>query len=164
MKPLLRNCLGIALAAALAAPAYADDVTCTDGTTSESGRGACSHHGGIAKKADRATRDDAVTPAPTRTRAHKPATRVDRDRTERDRDRADRDRADRDRVERYHTDGELADRTREPAEDRDRAPAERDSITHQEATARCKDGQLSYSTHHSGTCSDHGGVDAWLDR
>jgi hypothetical protein len=161
MKALLRNCLGITLAAALAAPAYADDVTCTDGTTSESGRGACSHHGGIAKNADRTTRDDAVTPAPTRTRAHKPATHLDRDRTERDRDNTDRDRADRDRADRYHTDGEPVDRTREPVEDHDR-----ESITHQgeEATARCNDGELSFSTHHSGTCSDHGGVAEWLDR
>jgi len=159
--------------AALAAPAYADDVTCTDGTTSESGRGACSHHGGIAKKADRAAKDDAVTPAPTRTRAHKTATHIDRDRAERDRDRADRDRdsadrdrADRDRADRYHTGTEPADRTREPAEDRDRGPGERDSITRDgaNATARCNDGELSYSAHHSGTCSDHGGVAEWLDR
>jgi hypothetical protein len=31
------------------------------------------------------------------------------------------------------------------------------------ATARCNDGTFSYSTHHSGTCSHHGGVDEWLD-
>ncbi len=30
-------------------------------------------------------------------------------------------------------------------------------------TARCRDGTLSYSLHHSGTCSHHGGVAAWLD-
>lgn len=32
------------------------------------------------------------------------------------------------------------------------------------ATARCRDGTYSYSQHHSGTCSHHGGVAAWLDR
>lgn len=31
------------------------------------------------------------------------------------------------------------------------------------ATARCRDGAYSYSQHHSGTCSWHGGVVAWLD-
>jgi hypothetical protein len=29
------------------------------------------------------------------------------------------------------------------------------------ATAKCKDGTLSYSAHHSGTCSHHGGVAQW---
>jgi hypothetical protein len=30
------------------------------------------------------------------------------------------------------------------------------------ASARCRDGSLSYSAHRRGTCSDHGGVAAWL--
>jgi len=30
------------------------------------------------------------------------------------------------------------------------------------ASARCRDGTYSFSRHHSGTCSRHGGVDAWL--
>ncbi|MFJ9413329.1 DUF3761 domain-containing protein [Streptomyces sp. NPDC101227] len=29
------------------------------------------------------------------------------------------------------------------------------------ATARCRDGSLSYSAHHQGTCSHHGGVAVW---
>lgn len=31
------------------------------------------------------------------------------------------------------------------------------------ATARCRDGSYSYSQHHSGTCSYHGGVAVWLN-
>jgi|SRR5581483_399596 len=31
------------------------------------------------------------------------------------------------------------------------------------ATARCRDGTFSFSQHHSGTCSHHGGVAQWLD-
>ena len=31
------------------------------------------------------------------------------------------------------------------------------------STARCSDGTYSFSQHHSGTCSYHGGVAAWLD-
>jgi hypothetical protein len=30
------------------------------------------------------------------------------------------------------------------------------------ATAMCKDGTYSKSTHRSGTCSSHGGVASWL--
>ena len=31
-----------------------------------------------------------------------------------------------------------------------------------DATAICRDGDYSFSTHHSGTCSGHGGVSQWL--
>ena len=31
------------------------------------------------------------------------------------------------------------------------------------ATAKCRDGTYSFSTHHSGTCSRHGGVATWLN-
>lgn len=30
------------------------------------------------------------------------------------------------------------------------------------ATAKCGDGSYSFSTHHRGTCSHHGGVNEWL--
>ncbi|WP_431237802.1 DUF3761 domain-containing protein [Mycolicibacterium aichiense] len=30
------------------------------------------------------------------------------------------------------------------------------------ATAMCRDGDYSYSTHRTGTCSGHGGVSQWL--
>jgi len=30
------------------------------------------------------------------------------------------------------------------------------------ATALCRDGSYSFSQHHSGTCSHHGGVEGWL--
>jgi hypothetical protein len=29
------------------------------------------------------------------------------------------------------------------------------------ATAHCRDGSWSFSQHHQGTCSHHGGVEAW---
>lgn len=32
------------------------------------------------------------------------------------------------------------------------------------ATARCRDGSYSFSRHHRGTCSHHGGVAEWLDQ
>jgi hypothetical protein len=30
------------------------------------------------------------------------------------------------------------------------------------ATAKCRDGSFSFSRHHQGTCSHHGGVSQWL--
>ncbi len=30
------------------------------------------------------------------------------------------------------------------------------------ASAKCRDGSYSFSKHHSGTCSHHGGVGSWL--
>ena len=32
---------------------------------------------------------------------------------------------------------------------------------HQKRTAECRDGSVSFSEHHRGTCSDHGGVAHW---
>jgi hypothetical protein len=32
---------------------------------------------------------------------------------------------------------------------------------HESPTAHCRDGSVSYSHHHSGTCSHHGGVAQW---
>jgi Protein of unknown function (DUF3761) len=32
---------------------------------------------------------------------------------------------------------------------------------HAQPTADCRDGSVSYSHHHSGTCSGHGGVEHW---
>jgi hypothetical protein len=144
MKSLAAT-LGLLLGVVVAAPAHADTVTCTDGTTSESGRGACSHHGGVAKKADekkadRTAKDDTATPARTRTRAeHKPAP-----------------------VTRHEEPIE-----HDPERDNDAVPtASTHAPLHPEAagapTARCKDGYLSYSKHRSGTCADHGGVGEWL--
>jgi hypothetical protein len=31
------------------------------------------------------------------------------------------------------------------------------------ASAQCRDGSYSFSTHHQGTCSHHGGVSRWLN-
>jgi hypothetical protein len=37
----------------------------------------------------------------------------------------------------------------------------RNQPTPQGASARCRDGTYSFSRHHSGTCSRHGGVAGW---
>ena len=50
----------------LALPTYAKTVACQDGTTSKSGRGACSHHGGVASNAATVTCKDGTTSKPGR--------------------------------------------------------------------------------------------------
>jgi len=99
-------------------------VRCKDGTTSETGRGACSRHGGVDKNTGAAPLPvpDSTTraPADTETKAHNPK-------------------------------AELTPNPPVPAP------------TPGQATARCKDGTLSHSRHHTGTCSGHGGVAQWLD-
>jgi hypothetical protein len=106
---------------AVATPAM---VRCKDGTMSEVGRGACSHHGGVDKSTGAAPLPvpgaSKRAPADTEAKAHNPK-------------------------------GEL---TPNP-------PVQ--SPAPGKATARCKDGTLSHSKHHSGTCSGHGGVAEWLD-
>ena len=42
------------------------------------------------------------------------------------------------------------------------SPAYSSNGTPAGATAKCRDGQYSFSLHHSGSCSGHGGVSQWL--
>jgi serine/threonine-protein kinase len=84
-------------------------VTCADGTTSKPGRGACSHHGGLAS-----ARSGANAPASKRGAPKAPVA----------------------------------------------AAANADDAAG--ATAKCKDGTYSHSTH-NGACANHRGVKEWLD-
>jgi hypothetical protein len=107
--------VALALALTLGIPSLVtltaeETVTCKDGSTSKAGRGACGHHGGVAKGV-------AAQPAP----AAPPPSR---------------------------------------APSTSRAPS-RAPVTGQ-PTARCRDGTMSYSAQHSGSCSHHGGVAKWL--
>ena len=118
----------------------AAQVQCSDGTTSKAGRGACSHHGGVAKNAT-AEASKSETPA---TDSATPQTRESRS-TAKD---------------------SAASAPRAESQPRGRAPAREmtspRSETASQPSARCKDGSLSYSQHRSGTCSRHGGVGEWL--
>jgi hypothetical protein len=118
--------LGV-LAALGARPALAQEmVTCKDGSSAKAGKGACSHHGGVAKVAPAA-------PAPT----NAPPPRNDN--------------------------------APPPASTQRSSPPPAPSRSTQtggatgKPTAQCKDGTTSYSAHHSGACSHHGGVKQWLD-
>src|SRR5881394_1323890 len=146
--------IGISLLAAfaLALPAAAksaskDDaqVTCSDGTTSKAGRGACSHHGGVATAKDA---DKAAKSTKNKTRAE----------------------LDQGKKETKEKSGGILDslfgRKKDTAQGRSSTTTPRSSTRDAKGgspTARCKDGTTSYSAHHSGTCSGHGGVQEWLD-
>ena len=132
----MRNLI-LAMALAMALPAAAKssakaEVQCTDGSTAKAGRGACSHHGGVAKDIDQRARNEAREPTSGHARA-----------------------------ENNRTGGILGGVFgRRGDSDTPRSETRKSG----QPTARCKDGTLSYSVHHSGTCSGHHGVQEWLDR
>lgn len=113
-------------------------VTCKDGTTAKAGRGACRGHGGV-DKAAMAKAGAAASPAPMPPMPAEPAPQP-----------------------------------RAPAAPQAATPAAPATppMTHPAKapegkgppTARCKDGTFSYAEHHTGACSNHGGVAEWLDK
>ncbi len=125
------------------APPRAATVRCEDGTRSEPGQGACSHHGGVAQRSDGVGGvrcEDGTLSASTGRGA-------------------------------CSGHGGVATRA-EPEKKGFRWPWQRDE---EPATggsgkagqgrpiAKCRDGSVSFSRQHEGTCSHHGGVQRWLD-
>jgi hypothetical protein len=127
------------LAFAMAMPSFAADpapTTCKDGTTTTStGKGTCSGHGGVQKAAKAAPATPAATATPAAPAAAAPTAAAPAAST---------------------TAAKSSTATKS-------APTTAASNTDPTgATAKCKDGTYSKSTHHSGTCSSHGGVAEWL--
>ena len=128
------------MALSLALPTRAADsdssapTTCKDGTTSTAtGRGACSGHGGV-QKAAKTTAAPAAPAASASAAASTPAAPA------------------------AGTPAAAKSSTASKS-----APTATASDTDPTgATAKCKDGTYSKSQHHSGTCSSHGGVAEWL--
>jgi hypothetical protein len=137
-----------AAAAKPTAPATTSNtmVRCKDGTTSEAGRGACSHHGGVDKGATPAPSPTPTTPS---TPAAPPVPRT------------------------APTPATPPTPVTPPAPSAEKAPSRplppnavpggAPANTNAAPTAKCKDGTFSYSKHHTGSCSHHGGVAQWLD-
>jgi hypothetical protein len=213
MRKALLAC--IAALGAASGTAHAQDVTCADGTTSAAGRGACSHHGGIAKtRASHTTRDRERTRDRDRVSvdakvegvrcydgswstttgrgacshhggiappySHAGDDRVHARRSETDtRTHAPTPVPDVDKHARVPApelvvkcaDGSVALRARDAcahnggvaSEIRRDHPWWGDEHRDDEPTAVCKDGAISYAAHHRGACSGHGGVRDWLD-
>jgi Protein of unknown function (DUF3761) len=127
-----------------AAPASGAGSTCKDGTSStSSGKGACSGHGGVQKASSKPAA--AVTPAPAAAPAAKTATPAAAP------------------VAKTAAPAAAAPAAAKTSTATKSAPTTTASNTDPTgATAKCKDGTYSKSQHHSGTCSSHGGVDSWI--
>jgi hypothetical protein len=117
--------------------------TCKDGTTSTAtGKGACSGHGGVAKGAAKAAKSEskastkvAKTDAKADTKAAKTETKAD---------------------------AKVA-KTESKAASKAAKPTTTASATDPSgATAKCKDGTYSHAASRRGACSRHGGVAEWL--
>jgi hypothetical protein len=121
---------------ALALPSAAE-TTCKDGTTTTStGKGTCSGHGGVQKSASTTAAPAAAPekPAAPAAAAAAPAAAAP-----------------------------AAPAAAKSSTATKSAPAATGNTSAAGATAKCKDGTYSKSAHHSGTCSKHGGVAEWLD-
>ena len=144
----------LALSFPAAAKSAATEVQCTDGTTGKAGRGACSRHGGVAKAAI----PPAAKAAPVEPSTGAPAAQQ-RTRTESKDPQSNTARA--------PGNGSVLggifgrrDTSDTPRSSTREVPAAKNL----KPMATCKDGTTSYSAHHSGTCSGHGGVQTWLDK
>jgi hypothetical protein len=111
-------------------------VACKDGTTSRGGKGACSGHGGVDKKAKEPPQ--AKSPAPAASAAPPPPPKA-----------------------------ATAEKATAPAAKTSAESASKGKPSNTDPTgaiARCKDGTYSHSKGHEGACSRHGGVADWLDK
>ena len=151
---------------ALSLPALADSGTptnCKDGTTSTAtGKGACSGHGGVQKTPAAAPAAPAAsTPAAAAPAASGTSTTC-------------KDGTTSTATGKGACSGHGGVQKAKPAADTAAAaatamtaapaktPASAASTDPTGATAKCKDGTYSKSTHKAGTCSNHGGVAQWL--
>jgi Protein of unknown function (DUF3761) len=158
---------------ALSLPARAADsgapTTCKDGTTSTAtGRGACSGHGGVQKASKSTPAADAPAASPAAAAPADGATTTCKDGTT--------STATGRGACSGHGGVQKASKSKPAADATAAAPAAAKSSTASKsaptaaasntdptgATAKCKDGTYSKSKHHSGTCSSHGGVAEWL--
>jgi hypothetical protein len=163
--------------AGAAAVASADSVVCGDGTTSQSGRGACSHHGGV-------TKTPTERPPARTTSEAKPGKRAPS--ATRCIDGTLSKASGRGACSRHGgvlaggpiptgpepsfgarcADGTISITSGRGACSYHGGIAKPAPRTEQsrlgEPMARCRDGSISYSAHRGGTCSRHGGVRDWL--
>ena len=174
MRSILRSLMAASLTAAvlattptaLAATARPKNATaqCKDGTysTAKTSQGACSKHGGVAAWFGAST----AAPAPPRaTVPGKRGTPMPANATAQCKDGSYSAASAKLFACWGHGGIEtwFADRAAVPPPMTSNAPARPAPAENaQNATARCKDGTLSFSKTHSGTCSHHGGVAQWF--
>ena len=137
----------------------AKKVECKDETYATAGSGACSGHGGVKVSAVRkAGTDIKETAKKTGHDIKETAKKTGHDVKE------GAKKAGRATAEAAET---VGDKTKEAAKKTGRAADKgEDKVADKlssKATARCKDGTMSYAKNHTGACSRHGGVAEWLD-
>jgi hypothetical protein len=126
-KSVVKQQVKAAKVAANATPGATVAVTCADGSTSTAtGRGACSGHGGVRAATTNSKTTGAIIPAPG-TAVAPPSER--------------------------RTGSASAASVGSGAREDDNPAG---------AIARCKDGLYSHAKHHQGACSRHGGVASWM--
>jgi hypothetical protein len=138
----------------MAADGASASVTCKDGTTSiKTGKGACSHHGGVQKSgatSASSSSDTASSSTSTSKKSSHKSKSADTSST-----------------------GSSTATTPAPAPSTTAAAPPKASTSSKtststaasgQATAKCKDGTMSYAKHHQGACSHHGGVAQFLDQ
>ena len=166
-------CLHVVAPARLFAQETPATVACRDGTTSKGETGACSHHGGVAKRdpalgSKTSTKEPEASEIGTRFRCN------DGSSAPKGRGACSRHGG----VDKTAASDNPRSMTAARSGARSGAPTAGNASTdtkHSEpmstpnaalpgvATARCKDGTLSARKHESGICSSHGGVEQWLD-
>jgi hypothetical protein len=132
--------------------AQAATVACKDGTTSTAtGRGACSGHGGVDKSAGKA----AKSAAKSSTKAAKAEAKEARADTKSDVKAATKST----KAAEKSTSKAVSSDVKETGKTANVTAANTDPTN---ATAKCKDGTYSHAATHRGACSRHGGVSEWL--
>lgn len=134
-------------------------ITCKDGSTSSAtGRGACSGHGGVDKAAAKAAKRSAkAAKAESRAeaKAENKAKQEDKQEAKQETKAATKATRTAERPASRSTSSDL----RQPSRVPNATTANTDPTN---ATAKCKDGTYSHAATHRGACSRHGGVAEWL--
>ena len=140
-------------------------VTCKDGTTSTAtGRGACSGHGGVDRspKSTKATKSSTkAAKAETKAAAKaetKAAAKADKAETKAE-TKADQQQAKETKAVEKAARKSASSDVRQTSKVANATAANTDPTN---ATAKCKDGTYSHAATHRGACSRHGGVAEWL--
>ena len=128
-----------------------DQLQCTDGTVAtRTGRGACSRHGGVARSTQSAPTSGAAN------RALPPTQRA----PDNEASKSPWSIFGGKRKESPAPPAAAQGRSAAPLS---RSPRQGNAPASAAPTAKCRDGSASYSAHHGGACSHHGGVAQWLD-
>jgi hypothetical protein len=130
--------------------------TCKDGTTSTAtGKGACSGHGGVDKSAKKAAKPESKKAA----KAAKADVKADTKAEVKADTKASKSAAKAERAEDKAA-AKPAKTASAPVATTAKTTASNTDPTG--ATAKCKDGTYSHAATHRGACSRHGGVSEWL--